>query len=134
MVQDEGPNGRENESSMGLAGKRPQMFRQLELPFKSRGEALRVERSEEEPAAARGDERSRASELMERVISRQNLQAALKRVRKNKGRPRNQAIESEANGNCARVTERGKEAGSVNRGCASSCFAAGTNRRWSNNI
>ncbi len=30
--------------------------------------------------------------------------------------PRNQAIESEANGNCARVTERGKEAGSVNRG------------------
>jgi RNA-directed DNA polymerase len=63
------------------------MFRQLELPFKSRGEALRVERSEEEPAAARGDERSRASELMERVISRQNLQAALKRVRKNKGSP-----------------------------------------------
>jgi hypothetical protein len=29
---------------------------------------------------------------------------------------RNQAIESEANGNCARATERGKEAGSVNRG------------------
>ena len=28
---------------------------------------------------------------------------------------RNQAIESEANGNCARPTERGKEAGSVNR-------------------
>lgn len=30
--------------------------------------------------------------------------------------PRNQAIESEANGNCVRVTERGKEAGSVSRG------------------
>lgn len=30
--------------------------------------------------------------------------------------PRNQAIESEANGNCARATERGKEAGSVSRG------------------
>ena len=29
---------------------------------------------------------------------------------------RNQAIESEASGNCVRVTERGKEAGSVNRG------------------
>ena len=29
---------------------------------------------------------------------------------------RNQAIESEANNNCARVTERGKEAGSVSRG------------------
>jgi hypothetical protein len=29
---------------------------------------------------------------------------------------RDQAIESEANGNCARATERGKEAGSVSRG------------------
>jgi hypothetical protein len=29
---------------------------------------------------------------------------------------RNQAIESEANGNCVRATERGKEAGSVSRG------------------
>ncbi len=29
---------------------------------------------------------------------------------------RNQAIESEASGNCVRVTERGKEAGRVNRG------------------
>lgn len=72
---------------MGLAGKRPQMSRQLELPFKSRGEAPRVERSEEEPAAVRGDERSGASDLMERVLSRQNLQAALKWVRKNKGSP-----------------------------------------------
>lgn len=72
---------------MGLAGKRPQMSRQLELPFKSRGEAPRVERSEEEPAAVREDERSGASDLMEGVLSRQNLQAALKRVRKNKGSP-----------------------------------------------
>ena len=66
---------------MGLEGKRPQMSRQLELAFKSRGEAPRVERSEEEPAAARGDERSGASDLMEKVVSRPNLQAALKRVR-----------------------------------------------------
>ena len=29
---------------------------------------------------------------------------------------RNQAIESEVNGNCVRVTERGEEVGSVNRG------------------
>ena len=72
---------------MGLVGKGPQMSRQLELPFKSRGEAPRVERSEEEPAAARGDERSGASDLMEKVVSRPNLQAALKRVRKNKGSP-----------------------------------------------
>ena len=72
---------------MGLEGKRPQMSRQLELPFKSRGEAPRVERSEEGPSAAHGDERSGASDLMAKVISRQNLQAALKRVRKNKGSP-----------------------------------------------
>jgi RNA-directed DNA polymerase len=63
------------------------MFRQLELPLKSRGEASRVERSEEEPPADRGDERSGASDLMGKVVSRPNLQAALKRVRKNKGSP-----------------------------------------------
>jgi group II intron reverse transcriptase/maturase len=61
------------------------MSRQLELPCKSKGEAPGVERSEEELAAARGDERSGASDLMEEVVSRPNLQAALKRVRKNKG-------------------------------------------------
>lgn len=72
---------------MGLEGKGPQMFRQLKLPFKSRGEAPRVERSEEEPPAAHGNERPGASDLMEKVVSRQNLQAALKRVRKNKGSP-----------------------------------------------
>jgi RNA-directed DNA polymerase len=70
---------------MGLAGKRPQMSRQLELPFESRGEPPRVERSEEEPTAVCEDERSGASGLMERVVRRPNLQAALKRVRKNKG-------------------------------------------------
>ena len=72
---------------MGLAGKWPQMSRQLELPFENRGEAPRVERGEEEPAAVRRDERSGASELMARVVSRPNLQAALKRVRKNQGSP-----------------------------------------------
>lgn len=72
---------------MDLEGKRPQMFRQLELPLKSRGEAPRVERSEEEPPAVCGDERSGASGLMGKVVSRRNLQAALKRVRKNKGSP-----------------------------------------------
>jgi group II intron reverse transcriptase/maturase len=72
---------------MGLAGKGSQMSRQLELPFERRGEASRVERSEEEPTAVREDERSGASGLMERVVSRPNLQTALKRVRKNKGSP-----------------------------------------------
>ena len=72
---------------MDLEGKRPQMFRQLELPFESKGEAPRVGRSEEEPTAVCGNERSGASDLMAKVVSRANLQAALKRVRKNKGSP-----------------------------------------------
>jgi group II intron reverse transcriptase/maturase len=63
------------------------MSRQLELPLAGRGEAPRGERSEEEPTASRGNERSGASGLMERVCERSNLQAALKRVRKNKGSP-----------------------------------------------
>jgi len=63
------------------------MPRQLELPWGSRGEAPRSLRSEEASTAANGPERSGASDLMERVVSRPNLQAALKRVRKNKGSP-----------------------------------------------
>ena len=72
---------------MVLEGKEPQMSRQLELPFANRGEAPRSKRSEETPTATRGNERSGASGLMERVCERSNLQAALKRVRKNKGSP-----------------------------------------------
>ena len=72
---------------MDLEGKRPQMVRQLMLPLGKRGEAPRTGRSEEEPPAVRGNERSGASDLMARVVSRPNLQAALKRVRKNKGSP-----------------------------------------------
>ena len=72
---------------MSLEGKWPQMSRQLELPLAGRGEAPRGKRSEEEPTATHGNERSGASDLMERVVSRPNLQAALKRVRKNKGSP-----------------------------------------------
>ena len=63
------------------------MFRQLELPLWGRGEAPRGQGSEEEPTAASGTGRSGASGLMERVLERANLQAALKRVRKNKGSP-----------------------------------------------
>ena len=63
------------------------MTRQLELPLDSRGEAPTLERSEEAPTATEGDERSGTSGLMELVCERQNLQAALKRVRKNKGSP-----------------------------------------------
>ena len=72
---------------MSLEGERPQKSRQLELPLEKKGEALTVERSEEAPTATQGDERSGTSGLMELVCERENLQAALKRVRKNKGSP-----------------------------------------------
>src|SRR5687768_937910 len=63
----------------------PQKSMQMELPFEKRGEAPTVERSAEASTAARGDERSGTSELMELVVERQNLQLALKRVKQNKG-------------------------------------------------
>jgi group II intron reverse transcriptase/maturase len=63
------------------------MTRQLELPLANRGENPTGRRSEEAPTATQGNERSGASDLMEKVCERRNLQAALKRVRKNKGSP-----------------------------------------------
>jgi group II intron reverse transcriptase/maturase len=63
------------------------MTRQLELPLEMEGEARTCQRSGEAPTAATGTERSGASGLMERVLSRPNLLVALKRVRKNKGSP-----------------------------------------------
>ncbi len=72
---------------MNLEGKEPQMSRQLELPLEKKGEALTVERSEEAPTATHGDERSGTSGLLELALRRENLQAALKRVKKNKGSP-----------------------------------------------
>ena len=70
---------------MGLGSKQPQMSRQLELPLSGRGEAPRGEWSEEARPAANGTERSGTSGLMELVCEPQNLQAALKRVKKDKG-------------------------------------------------
>jgi RNA-directed DNA polymerase len=72
---------------MGLKGTRPQMSGQLELPLEGRGEAPRVQRSEEVPLAARATEGSGKCDLMEMVVRRPNLQIALKRVRSNKGSP-----------------------------------------------
>jgi len=63
------------------------MSGQLELPLWGRGEAPRARRSEEAPTAASETERSGTSDLMVLACERQNLQAALKRVRKNKGSP-----------------------------------------------
>jgi len=72
---------------VSLEGKWPQMTRQLELALEKTGEAPTVQRSEEAPTATHGDERSGTSGLLERALGRENLQAALKRVRKNKGSP-----------------------------------------------
>jgi len=72
---------------MGLKGTGPQMSGQLELPLEVRGEAPMGQRSEEVPMAARGAGSSRGSDLMERMVHRPNLQAALKRVKSNKGSP-----------------------------------------------
>ena len=65
------------------------MSGQLELPFMGRGEAPRGGRSVEAPRAAKesGHPGNDGAGLMERVLSRPNLKAALKRVRKNKGGP-----------------------------------------------
>jgi hypothetical protein len=66
-----------------------QKSRQLELPLEDRGEAPKVDGGGEAPTAARGDERSGTDDakLMERVVERGNVVAALKRVQKNKGSP-----------------------------------------------
>jgi len=65
----------------------PQKSRQLELPFESWGEASALKGSVEATMATKGSGRLGSADLMEQVVSRPNLQAALKRVRKNKGSP-----------------------------------------------
>ena len=72
---------------MGLGDAEPQKTRQLELPLESRGEASDVRRSAEASPATNGNERSGSSGLMDLVCERQNLLAALKRVRSNRGSP-----------------------------------------------
>jgi RNA-directed DNA polymerase len=79
---------KEGEAHLSLEGTRPQMTRQLELPFMGRGEASSERRSAEVPTAAKGSEHPGKSDgLMEWVVSRPNMKSALKRVRKNKGSP-----------------------------------------------
>ncbi len=60
---------------------------QMGLPLEFRGEASDSPRSGESPTVGRGDGRSGTDRLMERVVERDNAQAALKRVRRNKGSP-----------------------------------------------
>jgi group II intron reverse transcriptase/maturase len=65
----------------------PQKSRQLELTFEDRGEAPNVGRSAETVPIPAENEGSGASDLLEKALSRPNLQLAFKRVRKNKGGP-----------------------------------------------
>lgn len=78
---------KEGEARLSLEGAMPQKSRQLELPFRGRGEAPKDGGGVEAPPAAKGSGYLGSSELMERVVSRPNLIAALKRVRENKGGP-----------------------------------------------
>jgi RNA-directed DNA polymerase len=63
------------------------MSGQLEFPFLGRGEALAGKGSGEVKAAVNGTGRLGEERLMELVVERQNLQAALRRVKQNKGSP-----------------------------------------------
>ena len=63
------------------------MSRQLELPLGRTGEARRDQRSGEARTATSGNERSGDDRLMEQVVERGNVKAALKRVRQNQGSP-----------------------------------------------
>jgi RNA-directed DNA polymerase len=60
---------------------------QLELPYGEAGEACQTDGSGEVLRVTRGNERSGTGCLMEEVVERTNLKAALKRVRQNKGGP-----------------------------------------------
>ena len=85
---DEGPNGEESESTVRHDRAGHQMSNeQFELPLEGRGEAPRGERSGEAASLVRGNERSGADDLMERIVERGNLVRALKRVRANQGSP-----------------------------------------------
>jgi RNA-directed DNA polymerase len=82
----ERPNVKKGEARLTLEGAMPQKSRQLELPFMSRGEASGEGRSVETPPAEQGSGHP-GSNLLELALTRPNLKAALKRVRKNKGSP-----------------------------------------------
>jgi group II intron reverse transcriptase/maturase len=72
---------------VSLGGVKRQKTAQAVLPLMDRGEAPTGQRSGEANTAASGDERSGSDHLMEQVVERDNVKAALKRVRKNKGGP-----------------------------------------------
>lgn len=70
---------------MSLEDAMRQKSEQLEFPLEYRGEAPKGQRSVEASTAAHEDERSSDERLMEMVVEEGNMQAAMKRVRQNKG-------------------------------------------------
>ena len=66
---------------------RRQKPEQLGLPLEGRGEASRNQRSGKASTLATGEERSGSGHLMEQVVARGNVRAALARVRENRGSP-----------------------------------------------
>lgn len=67
------------------AARHQMSIEQMELPFSPRGEASRRERCGEAQPTAQEHGRSGATDLMDRVVARDNLYRALKRVRQNRG-------------------------------------------------
>jgi len=86
---DEGPNDEESATDVNLGSKRPQTPRPGGgSPAGSQMKSATGSAGSEEARPARQDTGCLgASDLMERVLTRPNLQAALKRVRMNKGSP-----------------------------------------------
>ncbi len=72
---------------MNLEDDKRQMSRQLELPWEDRGEAPNASRSDESSTAVHETECPGADDLLEKVLERRNMQAALRRVKKNRGSP-----------------------------------------------
>lgn len=66
---------------------RRQKPEQLGLPLEGRSEAPRGQRSGEAPTLTNGEVRSASGHLMEQVVARGNVRAALARVRENRGSP-----------------------------------------------
>ena len=85
----EGPNGEESETDVSLESETHQKSGQPEPPAAGRGEAPRGSRGGEARSAAHEDERSGIDDekLLELVVERSNVEAALRRVKKNKGSP-----------------------------------------------
>lgn len=85
--QREGPNEEKSKPAMSL-GSAHQKSGSTELALENRGEAPKAQSSGEARPATRGNGGSgNDGALMERVVERDNVKLALKRVRQNKGSP-----------------------------------------------